>query len=95
MIDPDDIVTRLRNAPWTTADDCKEAADEIERLRAERNQLRAEVVDRALGLRHPISWSPESLNRKRCEKYAALRGWHDLWDTVNEKERLLRGEASR
>ena len=31
----DDIVTRLRNAPWTTADDCNEAADEIERLRAE------------------------------------------------------------
>ena len=30
-----DIVTRLRNAPWTTADDCNEAADEIERLRHE------------------------------------------------------------
>ena len=24
-----DIVTRLRNAPWTTAEDCNEAADEI------------------------------------------------------------------
>ena len=30
-----DIVTRLRNAPWTTAEDCNEAADEIERLREE------------------------------------------------------------
>lgn len=30
----DDIVVRLRNAPWTTADDCNAAADEIERLRA-------------------------------------------------------------
>lgn len=28
----DDIVARLRNAPWTTADDCNKAADEIERL---------------------------------------------------------------
>ena len=31
----DDIVVRLRNAPWTTADDCNAAADEIERLREE------------------------------------------------------------
>jgi hypothetical protein len=31
----DDIVERLRNAPWTTADDCNEAADEIERLQKE------------------------------------------------------------
>jgi len=30
----DDIVARLRNAPWTTADECNAAADEIERLRS-------------------------------------------------------------
>jgi hypothetical protein len=36
-----DIVDRLRNAPWTTADDCNAAADEIERLRAERDDARA------------------------------------------------------
>jgi hypothetical protein len=37
----DDIVARLRNAPWTTADDCNKAADEIERLRKERDELAA------------------------------------------------------
>jgi hypothetical protein len=36
----DDIVARLRNAPWTTADDCNAAADEIERLRKERDEAR-------------------------------------------------------
>ena len=35
----DDIVARLRNAPWTTADDCREAADEIEWLREENKKL--------------------------------------------------------
>jgi hypothetical protein len=37
-----DIVDRLRNAPWTTADDCFSAADEIERLRARVAELEAE-----------------------------------------------------
>ena len=36
----DDILRRLRNAPWTTADDCNAAASEIERLRKERDEAR-------------------------------------------------------
>ena len=43
----DDIVTRLRNAPWTTADDCNAAADEIERLRKERDEARRMYCEEA------------------------------------------------
>jgi hypothetical protein len=68
----------------------KSAHEEIKRLRDERNQLRAEIVDRALGIRQDVIWDINSPTRERCEKYARSRGWHDLWDKVNEQERLLR-----
>ena len=80
------------------------ASDEIERLRArlrelskdagklrnERDQARAEVVDRALGIKEDVIWDINSPTRKRCEEYARSRGWHHLWDAVNEQERLIR-----
>ena len=60
----DDIVARLRNAPWTTADDCNAAADEIERLRAERDEARRSYCyatgngeeQRAINIAHSKSW---------------------------------------
>ena len=95
----DDIVARLRlyanasiDGGWATVfrSDLNIAADEIERLRKERNQARAEVVDRALGIKEDVIWDINSPTRKRCENYARSRGWHDLWDAVNEHERLIR-----
>jgi hypothetical protein len=89
----EDIVARLRAfLPYDVRFKplLREAGDEIERLRAERNQLRAEIVDRALGNERPISWDLHSPARARCERYAAERGWHDLWDIVNAEERQLR-----
>ena len=78
-----DALTRCENLTW-------QAADVIERLRKERNQARAEVVDRALGIKEDVIWDINSPTRKRCENYARSRGWHDLWDAVNEQERLIR-----
>ena len=76
-----------------------EAADEIERLReqlrlcnidnfnttAERDQARAEVVDRALGFRRDVHWDKNSPERLRCMKFAQQRGWHDLFSEINAK----------
>ena len=87
----DDIVARLRQ---THRMGCEclgcEAGDEIERLRKERDQARAEVVDRALGIKEDVVWDINSPTRNRCENYARSRGWHDLWDAVNDQERLIR-----
>ena len=76
---------------------CKAAADEIERLRAERGNLRAEIVDRALNIKHDIDWSTRSKMRRRCMEYAQKRGWTDLFSEINAKvdeiERLEKGKA--
>ena len=61
-----------------------EAADEIERLRAERNQLRAEIVDRVLRFRADVPWNTDSKARMKCEAYAAERGWFGLYDEINK-----------
>ena len=39
-----DIVERLRSVPAVSYADCRDAADEIERLRAERDALRADLT---------------------------------------------------
>lgn len=98
MSEPD-IVARLRDyestvlaAPPYYRELIRIAAAEIERLRVERNQLRAEVVDRALKIDHDVCWDINSPKRKLCEEYAKARGWGDLWDAVNEQERLIRKE---
>jgi hypothetical protein len=84
-----DIVDRLRIS-WTSMTDMAnaerlQAADEIERLRAERDQARAEVVDRALGFRRDVHWDKNSPERLRCMKFAQQRGWHDLFSEINAK----------
>jgi hypothetical protein len=70
----DDIVDRLRNAPWTTADDCNAAADEIERLRGERDAARAEVC-----LLRAANTNANEGTTKAMEDYAASRSWLDLF----------------
>jgi len=81
------------------SDGLKFAASEIERLReqlhlanidnfnttAERDQARAEVVDRALGFRRDVHWDKNSPERLRCMKFAQQRGWHDLFSEINAK----------
>jgi len=80
-----DIVARLRNAPWTTADDCEVAADEIERLRHDlegarlayrgadydRDRMRAE---RDEARREVCEWVSLQTKRKPRE-IAQNRGW--------------------
>ena len=93
MSDTEDIVARLR--AWAigadeqgvqeVSDGLKFAAAEIERLRAERDQARAEVVDRALGYRRDVHWDKSSPERLRCMKFAQQRGWHDLFSEINAK----------
>lgn len=59
----DDIVKRLRIATLPSVCCVKrEAADEIERLRAERDEARREIL--------------ESLHPDLRENYAAARGWN-------------------
>jgi hypothetical protein len=87
----DDIVDRLRK--WAAgaeergredvSDGLRAAADTIERLRAERDQARAEVVDRALGNTKDVPWDKNHPARERCMKYARNRGWHDLFAYIN------------
>ena len=64
---------------------CADAADEIERLRAERDAARSEVVDRALGYRRDVHWDKYSPERLRCMEFAQQRGWHDLFSEINAK----------
>ena len=80
----DDIVARLRNAPWTTADDCNKAADEIERLREalriEQEESAACAIDRKETQRER-----DEARREVCSivanpyvsvfTYAERRGW--------------------
>lgn len=68
----DDIVDRLRNAPWTTADDCNAAADEIERLRKER--------DEAMVLIEAIAHDVDVLSTRPAD----IIKLNDLVDQINE-----------
>jgi|688.fasta_scaffold1242068_2 hypothetical protein len=94
MSDTEDIVTRLRvllskcciaPAMGVWSRDLRDAADEIERLRAERDEARAEVVDRALGYRRDVPWDKNAPERLRCMEFAQQRGWHDLFSEINAK----------
>ena len=72
-----DIVDRLRNAPWTTADDCNAAADEIERLRAERDEVRrAACKDEAIIRlkRNRVHRDSEEVLRM-AKEISVERGW--------------------
>jgi len=74
----DDIVTRLRIL-WTSCTDRinnerTEAADEIERLRGERDAARAEVC-----LLRAANTNANEGTTKAMEDYAASRSWFDLF----------------
>ena len=85
MDDEKDIVARLRECTCVAHGEiCREAADEIARLRAERNQLRAEIVDRVLRFQADVPWNTNSEARRKCEAYAAERGWFGLYDEINK-----------
>ena len=88
---PYDIVARLRalaaefpSLNGIMDNEFANAADEIERLRADRNQLRAEIVDRVLKFRSDVPWNTDSKARMKCEAYAAERGWFGLYDEINK-----------
>ncbi len=91
---------RLKLEMWQDGNIMAEShSEEIERLReqlrlcnidnfnttAERDQARAEVVDRALGLRRDVHWDKNSPERLRCMEFARQRGWHDLFSEINAK----------
>jgi len=73
----------LRSAFVVHVEFARELEREIERLRAERDQARAEVVDRALGNTSDVPWDKNHPARERCMKYARKRGWHDLFEYIN------------
>lgn len=78
MSDTIDIVDRLR-INWTSLTDKQnaernEAADEIERLRAERDAARAEVC-----LLRAANTNANEGTTKAMEDYAASRSWFDLF----------------
>ena len=97
MSDTEDIVEQLRAwalticsirgdaTPGRKSQMVRAAADEIECLRAERDAARAEVVDRAFGLRRDVHWDKNSPERLRCVEFAQQRGWHDLFSEINAK----------
>jgi hypothetical protein len=73
MTDPDivDIVTMLRSPDRFEPHMCNAAADEIERLRAERDEARREVCSmNETGLR---------MNESDKRREAKRRGW-DCWE---------------
>lgn len=72
----DDIITRLRESDggYYMRKMFTEAADEIERLRGERDGARAEVCL----LQTATSATAETVNQSMAD-YAESRGWKDLF----------------
>lgn len=83
----DDIVTRLRNAPWTTADDCNAAADEIERLRT---QLEMWQDGNIMAESHS-----EEIERLRAERDEARRSCCEYAAIVDEADTTEGMESGR
>jgi len=77
MTSDNDIVTRLRDCTCVPHGEiCREAADEIERLRVQRDEARLEICDRVSTTR----WQPQfPLMTKR--QYAEERGWDCFKET--------------
>jgi hypothetical protein len=68
MSDTEDIVTRLRMLGGLDAALCNKAADEIRRLRAERDEARQiACLQSCMGDDEPREWSPED--------FAKQQGW--------------------
>jgi hypothetical protein len=80
-----DEIARLREQLRLANIDNFNTTAELDQVRAERDQARAEVVDRALGLRRDVHWDKNSPERLRCMKFAQQRGWHDLFSEINAK----------
>ena len=78
----DDIVARLRRYKRLEfyPPICSEAADEIERLRAERDAARAEVC-----LLRTANTNVNEGTTKTMEDYAASRSWSDLFKDEDAK----------
>jgi pyruvate/2-oxoglutarate/acetoin dehydrogenase E1 component len=71
----DNIVARLRDCTCVPHGEiCREAADEMERLRAERDGARAEVCL----LRAASTVETDTVTQSMAD-YAESRGWNDLF----------------
>ena len=70
----DEIVSRLRECSCVPHGElCREASDEIERLRAERDEARREIC-----LLHSSSTNATEKISAEMEEYARSRGWDSL-----------------
>lgn len=76
-----DIVARLRDCTCVPHGEiCREAANDIERLRAERDEARREVCDRVATPRYHI-YIPIST----AKRYAHERGWDCFKENTNDR----------
>ena len=76
----DDIVARLRRSTWR---DCIEAANEIERLRAERDEARRCVCCQSLPSDY-TEWNPSAVD-SALRLIAAQQGWSCFKEASDER----------
>jgi hypothetical protein len=90
MSDSPDIVARLRCITWMGSDAlCQEAADEIERLRAERDEARREICNIVAGKQGKRdNFSPDAI------EHATLREWDCFNTPAPQVKHTLRGIVS-
>ena len=79
----DDIVARLRDCSCVPHGEiCREAADEIERLRKERDDARREIC-----LLRASSTNVTEAVSQEMTAHAISRGWHELFADEGKHER--------